>query len=126
MHIIHIIYIIHIIHIIHIILLIYYITQSAPAIGICRPPNILLRSLAPLAAKIIPTFTIEGDIRLPEISRLPQVLESIEKDQMIHRKVSFGTGNIILKLCNELERRKDPKICIPTLFIHGTADKITE
>lgn len=123
----HILYILYISFYLSIILLNPFNTPLlAPAIGICRPPNILLRSLAPLAAKIIPTFTIEGDIRLPEISRLSQVLESIDKDQMIHRKVSFGTGNIILKLCNELERRKDPKICIPTLFIHGTADKITE
>lgn len=98
----------------------------APAIGICRPPNIVLRTLAPYAAKIIPTFTIDGDIRTSEISRLPEVREAIEKDEYVHKKVSFGTGSLILEMCNELEKRSEPEIKIPSLFIHGTADKITE
>lgn len=82
--------------------------------------------MAPFAAKVIPTFTIDGDIRLNDISRLPEVLEIIEKDEFIHRKVSFGTGHVILEMCSELERISDPEIKIPSLFIHGTADKITE
>ena len=98
----------------------------APAIGIGRPPNIILRKLAPFAAKFIPTFTIDGDIRLHDISRLPEVLETIEKDEFIHKKVSFGTGHVILEMCDELEKRIEPEIKIPSLFIHGTADKITE
>ena len=98
----------------------------APAIGIVRPPHYIIKSLAPLAAKIIPTVTIEGDIRLPDISRLPKGLKAIEEDEMIHSKVSFGTGNVILEMCRELEGRSEPEISIPTLFIHGTADKITK
>jgi alpha-beta hydrolase superfamily lysophospholipase len=82
--------------------------------------------LAPYAAKIIPTFTIDGDIRLHDISRLPEVLETIENDEFIHRKISFGTGHVILGMCEELESRGEPEIKIPSLFIHGTADKITE
>lgn len=82
--------------------------------------------MAPLAAKFIPTVTIEGDIRLPDISRLPEVLKDIEADEMIHRKVSFGTGSVILEMCEELERRGEPVISVPALFIHGTADKITK
>ena len=101
------------------------IRSLAPAIGIVRPPNIILRSLAPLAAKIIPTFTIEGDIRKSEISRIPEVVAALEADQMIHRKVSFGTGNVILQMCAELDNQTSPEIRIPTLFIHGTADSIT-
>lgn len=54
------------------------------------------------------------------------MLETIEKDEFIHRKVSFGTGNVILEMCEELEKRRDPEIKVPSLFIHGTADKITE
>ncbi len=82
--------------------------------------------MAPIAAKIIPTFTIEGDIRLQDVSRLPNVREALESDSMMHRKVSFGTGKIILEMCAELEKNIEPIISIPTLFIHGTADKITE
>lgn len=85
----------------------------------------ILRSLAPLAARIIPTFTIEGDIRRSEISRIPEVIASIEADEMIHRKVSFGTGNVILQMCSELNSQSNPEIPIPVLFIHGTADTIT-
>lgn len=98
----------------------------APAIGVCRPPNKIIRSLAPLAAKIIPTMTIEGDIRLHEISRLPEVLAALEADDLMHRKVSFGTGKVILEMCKELEEEEQPEINVPCLFIHGTADKITE
>ena len=82
--------------------------------------------MAPYAAKIIPTVTIDGDIRLNDISRLPEVLETIEKDEYIHKKVSFGTGNVILEMGAELDRRREPEIQIPSLFIHGTADKITK
>lgn len=101
-------------------------SNLAPAIGISRPPNVLLRGFAPLAAKLIPTFTIEGDIRLPEISRLPHVLKALEDDPLMHRKVSFGTGKVVLEMCAELEEHEEPEINIPALFIHGTADKITE
>lgn len=82
--------------------------------------------MAPFAAKIIPTFTIEGDIRPFEISRLPEVWKAIEKDELVHRKVSFGTGSLILEMCGELEKEPEPEIKIPVLFIHGTADKITK
>lgn len=100
--------------------------RLAPAIGISRPPNIILRKLAPIAAQIIPTFTIESDIRLLEITRLPEVQKSLQEDTLMHRKVSFGTGNVVLEMCAELEGKDECEIKIPTLFIHGTADKITE
>ena len=98
----------------------------APAIGVSRPPNIILRKLAPLAAKLIPTFTIENDIRLQEISRLPEVQKALEADTMVHKEISFGTGNVVLEMLAEMEVKKEPEIKIPCLFIHGTADKLTE
>lgn len=98
----------------------------APAIGIGRPPNIILKKLAPLAAKIIPTFTIENDIRLKEISRLPEVQKSLEEDELMHRKISFGTGNVVIEMFAKIEGTETPEIKIPCLFIHGTADRITK
>ena len=44
----------------------------------------------------------------------------------MHKKISFGTGKVVLEMFAKLEEHPDPEIRIPTLFIHGTADKITE
>ena len=98
----------------------------APAIGVVNPPNPLIKAAAPLGAILFPQITIEGNIDLKEISRLPEVLDSIRADPMIHRKISFGTGNVVLQICYELDQAKQPEIAIPTLFIHGTSDTITE
>jgi alpha-beta hydrolase superfamily lysophospholipase len=91
-----------------------------------NPPHPIIRAAAPLGAILFPQITIEGNIDLQEISRLPQVLDSIRADPMIHRKISFGTGNVVLQIGHELDRSKQPEIAIPTLFIHGTSDSITE
>lgn len=101
-------------------------TFVAPALGVVKPPNAIIRAAAPLGAFLFPHVTIEGDIRLEEISRLPEVLESIRSDPMIHRKISFGTGNAVLQITNEIDQTKQPQISIPTLLIHGTDDTITE
>ncbi len=98
----------------------------APAIKVVNPPNPLLRAAVPLGAFLFPHVTIEGNIELKEISRLPEVLDSIRADPMIHRKISFGTGNVVLQIGYELDRIKQPEISIPSLFIHGTSDSITE
>lgn len=98
----------------------------APAIGIVRPPNVIIRAAAPLGALLFPKTTLQGDIPIECISRLPQVVESIRSDPMIHRKISIGTGNVVLQICSELEKSKQPEIAVPTLFIHGTSDSITE
>lgn len=44
----------------------------------------------------------------------------------MHRKISFGTGKVVLEMCAEIEESEVPEIKIPCLFIHGTSDKITE
>ena len=103
-----------------------FIFFLAPAIGIVRPPNIFLKKLAPLGAKLFPTVTIEGDIRSGDLSRLPDVRQSLLDDPLMHRKVSFGTGNVMLQMTNVMDNTKVPEIPKPVLFIHGTADMITE
>lgn len=79
-----------------------------------------------MGAFFFPHVTIEGDIRLEEISRLPEVLETIRTDPLIHRKISFGTGNVVLQISSEIDSNKQPEIAVPTLFVHGTLDTITE
>ena len=52
--------------------------------------------------------------------------KAIESDSMIHRKFSLATGKVILSMVAHLESLEVPEFDIPALFIHGTADKITE
>jgi alpha-beta hydrolase superfamily lysophospholipase len=95
-------------------------------LGIVNPPNIFIRKLAPLGAWLFPTVPVEGNIPVENISRLPKVIELIKSDPMIHRQISFGTGNVVLQLTNRLQLSRAPSIPLPVLCVHGTADRITE
>lgn len=91
-----------------------------------HPPNVVLRSMAPLGAWLFPAVTIDGSIHSRALSRLPEVCAAIEADPLMHRKISFGTGNVVLAMGRLLDETAEPEIPTPCLFIHGTADSITD
>lgn len=102
------------------------VIEVAPAFGVVRPPNAVLRALAPLGALLFPTVSIQGNISLSDLSRIPEVAESHRADEYGHQRISFGTGHLVLQMTAAVMGTAAPAIPRPVLLIHGTADRITE
>lgn len=97
---------------------------TGPLLRLAFEPSPLKIKLAKLMANLYPGFTQSSGLKTNHLSRDPLVVKAYEKDKYVHNKISasffiniINAGYYALSHANELK--------IPTLIMHGTADKIT-
>jgi acylglycerol lipase len=80
-----------------------------------------------LAAKvlgsIIPSLSLPSGLDVNAISHDPKVVELYKNDPLVHNKVSFGFGKIMLEV-NQWTLEHAEEFPLPLLLLHGKADQI--
>ncbi|MGB3800842.1 MAG: lysophospholipase, partial [Lewinella sp.] len=87
-------------------------------------PNPVVVALGKLMRRIYPTFTLANQLDVTAISRDPAVLEAYRSDPYVHDKLSSQTGIDLLERAVALQKYAGG-LPVPTLLLHGTADRIT-
>lgn len=101
------------------------VVLSAPYVRNAAEVPGLLRTLAPVLGRFLPTAPTQG-LPAEAVSRDPDVVRAYEDDPLVfHGKIPAATGATLL----QFEDRIMPKvgsITEPTLVVHGTADQLAD
>ncbi|MBB6014828.1 alpha/beta hydrolase [Deinococcus radiopugnans] len=98
---------------------------SSPALLVGQEEPALVKALAPLLAKVAPAAPV-SDLGTGGLSRLTDEVAAYEADELIyHGKVRALTAASMLGLSGRLWAEY-ATWTLPTLIIHGAADKITD
>ncbi|MFK7604174.1 lysophospholipase [Deinococcus sp. SM5_A1] len=98
---------------------------SSPALLIGEKDPAWLKALAPLLAKVFPAAPVR-DLGTDGLSRLTEEVAAYEADELVyHGKVRALTAATMLGLSGKLWAGY-VNWTLPTLILHGTADKITD
>ena len=111
----------------------YLANRPIPMNGaVISSPNLKLVLAVPWIKKfvarrlsfVLPTLSLGSDIDASFVSRDVKVVEKYRDDPLLSRRMTLRMGAEIL---GNLERimALAPKIKVPSLFLHGSADKIT-
>ncbi|SMB91229.1 alpha/beta hydrolase [Deinococcus hopiensis] len=98
---------------------------SSPALLIGEDQPQWLKALAPMLAKLAPAAPVT-DLGEGVLSRLAEEEAAYRSDPLIYQgRVPALTGASMLRLSGELWA-KYPRWTLPTLVVHGTADRVTD
>jgi alpha-beta hydrolase superfamily lysophospholipase len=97
---------------------------SAPWLRLAFEPPVFKVKLARLMRNLYPGFTQGSGLKTEHLSRDKDVVKAYEKDRYVHDRISaacfvnlYEAGLYALQHANELK--------VPSLLMHGSADKIT-
>jgi len=100
------------------------IIVTGPWIKLAFEPPPLKMKLAKLMRNLYPGFTQSSQLNTSHLSRDPAIVAAYNKDKLVHDRISascfmslLNAGYYVLQHANVLK--------IPTLIMHGGADKIT-
>lgn len=98
---------------------------SSPALLVGQEESAWLKKLAPLLARVAPALPVNA-LSTAHLSRLPEEVQAYEADeQVFHGKVRARTAASLLGLSERLWDMY-PRWTLPTLTVHGEADRITD
>lgn len=97
---------------------------SAAYIRLGFPPPALKVALGNMMRKIWPTFTQPSGLNLKHLSRSPQIAPEYAADPYTHDRLTANAGMEMLETGEWLDQWEG-KLNVPTLLMHGSADKIT-
>ncbi len=87
-------------------------------------PSPLLVAFAKIINNIYPTFTQSNGLDPNNISSVKQEVKKYIDDPLVHNKITSNTGLEMMKAA-EFLNSYDGALNVPTLIMHGGADKIT-
>ena len=91
------------------------ICLSAPTLGLNQPPSDLKVWTTRTAAKLFPQLTISTQIKLEELTRDPQRIDSYKRDILRHFRISFDLYMGMLESFDYVEKNLS-QLQIPMLF----------
>jgi acylglycerol lipase len=96
---------------------------SAPALGLDAPPPAAQRVAAEMLSVIAPNI---GVLRLSpaHLSRDPVVVHEYERDPLVHHGAVPARTVVELLRAMETFPAQAPRLRLPTLVLHGTADRL--
>jgi alpha-beta hydrolase superfamily lysophospholipase len=97
---------------------------TSPHIAEAFRPNPLVVSVGKLMRRLRPTFTLDNQLDITQLSRDPRVMEDYRNDPHNHSKLSSQVGIDLLERAQFLQQYSDG-LSVPTLLLHGNADGIT-
>lgn len=101
------------------------VVLSAPYVRNAAEVPGVLRTLAPILGRFLPTAPTQG-LPAETVSRDPAVVRAYEDDPLVfHGKIPAATGATLLQFEDRIMRRVGA-ITEPTLVVHGTADQLAD
>jgi len=98
---------------------------TSPPLKLGSPPPKILTRLASVAASMVPTLTKSNELIAEELSHDPAVVEAYVSDPNNHNRVSMLLGHELLNAPKRLLAQSQ-SLPVPTLFMHGDADRICD
>jgi alpha-beta hydrolase superfamily lysophospholipase len=78
-----------------------------------------------ILSRLVPTVSMPAGVRGADCTRTPEIAEAYEDDPMNFKNANVRWFTETMRAQNEAQERA-PEIKIPSLCIHGTADKIAQ
>jgi alpha-beta hydrolase superfamily lysophospholipase len=97
---------------------------TSPHIAEAFRPNLVVVAVGKLMRHLRPTFTLDNQLDITQLSRDPQVVENYRNDPHNHSKLSSQVGIDLLERAQFLQQYSGG-LSVPTLLLHGNADGIT-
>ena len=98
---------------------------SAPHIAEAFRPNPAVVALGRVMRRVAPGFTLSNQLDLSKLSRDPATVRAYRDDPLNHDRLSSQTGIDLIDRARALQRYAGG-LSVPALFIHGSADGITD
>jgi alpha-beta hydrolase superfamily lysophospholipase len=98
---------------------------TSPHIAEAFRPNPLVVAVGKLMRRLRPTLTLDNQLDADHLSRTPGVAEDYRKDPHNHSRISSQTGIDLLERARDLQQYAGG-VPVPTLLLHGSADRITD
>lgn len=98
---------------------------SSPFLRLAAPPSGLKLAAARLLSRIAPSCDVGNTLDAADLSHDPAVLESYREDPLVHH---VATARWAVETLAAQRRALDgaPRLTLPLLVVHGTADAIAE
>ncbi len=95
---------------------------AAPPLGELGVPRILM-ALGRATSRVAPRFSLRVGMDLSGLSRDPSVIAAVLADPLFHRR---GTARLSTEVTAAIARVQAlaPTLAVPTLLLHGTADRM--
>lgn len=97
---------------------------TSPHIAEAFKPNPFVVGMGKLMRQIVPTFTLDNQLDVSQLSRNPAVAQDYRADPHNHSRLSSQTGIDLLERAQYLQKYTGG-LPVPTLLMHGDADGIT-
>jgi alpha-beta hydrolase superfamily lysophospholipase len=100
------------------------VVATAPYLRLAKEPSLALMWSVRLASHVAPKVSLGTGLDITGLSRDPAVVQRYRDDPLVHDRITFGffadvhpTGEAVIDRAAELH--------VPTLVMHGSADRIT-
>ncbi len=100
------------------------VVATAPYLRLADEPSAGLAWAAKLASHIVPALSLRTGLAVTGLSRDPAVVQRYRDDTLVHDRITFGFFASVHPACAAVIRR-GPELHVPTLVMHGGADRIT-
>jgi alpha-beta hydrolase superfamily lysophospholipase len=100
------------------------VVATAPYLRLVDGPGIALVWAVKLASHIAPAVSLATGLDITALSRDQAVVQRYRDDPLVHDRMTFGFFANVHDACEGVIRR-GPELHVPTLVMHGSADRIT-
>ncbi|THH41484.1 alpha/beta hydrolase [Neolewinella litorea] len=97
---------------------------SSPHIAEAFTPNPVIVGLGKFMRQVYPALTLSNQLNPDDLSRDAKVVADYRNDPQNHDRLSCGVGIALLERGKFLQEYSGG-LTVPTLLLHGTADRIT-
>jgi alpha-beta hydrolase superfamily lysophospholipase len=99
------------------------IIASSPLLRTASPPPRWKHLLGKYARGILPTLPLHNEIRAEDLSRDPEIVGAYKIDPIVHDRLTLRFYDVLL--AGEWALRHANDLRVPTLIMHGGADRVT-
>jgi acylglycerol lipase len=100
------------------------VVATAPYLRLIEAPSAALVWSVTLASLVAPAVSLATGLDITRLSRDRAVVERYRDDPLVHDRMTFGFFANVQPACEAIIRR-GPELHVPTLVMHGSADRIT-
>ena len=99
------------------------IIASSPLLRTATPPPRWKHLLGKCLRGLLPFLPLDNEVRAEDLSRDPEIVEAYKNDPLVHDRLTLRFYDVLL--AGEWAVRHAGDLRMPTLIMHGDADRVT-